>query len=204
MTTDEKLLSVASPERLVKILEEAKKELLVIEPEIKELEEMQKKLTTLKRQHFKLNSLITSLKSIIGDMTLIKNNKTNEEHFAQNDTDIDTGIYVDTSTNGDKIKHKIFLPDVAVSHVKNFLRTNKNLNYEIFKAVVFNSGTATTENIRNYLVENNIKQPKTGKGFKNTPLKEISSRANYLVRKNILISDSNGTFRSVFGWTNIE
>ncbi|OGI00686.1 MAG: hypothetical protein A2104_08705 [Candidatus Melainabacteria bacterium GWF2_32_7] len=84
------------------------------------------------------------------------------------------------------------------------MRTNNNLNYEIYKGIVFNSGQATTADIKHYLVENKVKQPKSGKGFEDVELKEISSRVNYLVRKNILTSPEPGVFRSVFGWCDIQ
>ena len=70
--------------------------------------------------------------------------------------------------------------------------------------MVFNSGIATTEQIKSYLIENNIQQPKTGKTFDDVELKEISSRTHYLVRKNVLDTTEPGIFKSVPGWCMID
>jgi len=196
--------SIVSNERIANCIEEAESELARIKPEIEYLEQCQKKLRELKDQQFKLNSLIISLKGVIKlpDVNVNKcNNKTANEVKKIND--INNSNATNNHVNNED-QRKIFMPDQAISQVKNYLRTKNNLNYEIFKAVVFNSGFATTQEIKNYLIENNIKQPKTGKGFVNVELKEISSRANYLVRKNILSSPEPGRFRSVFGWCEID
>ena len=199
MENIEKPISLASNERMLELIEEAESELSKIQPEINYLEECQKKLAELKEQQFKLNSLIISLQSLNKmsnvtkarrDLDTIKENETTENLIVENPS----------MCHINNTQRKIFLPDVAISNVKNHLRTHNNLNYEIFKSVVFNSGIATTEEIKQYLIENKIKQPKTGRTFEEVELKEISSRTNYLVRKNILISVQPGIFKSSSGW----
>ena len=64
METIDKLTSVASNERILKIIEEAELELIKIQPEIDYLEQCNKKLKELKEHQLKLNTLIISLKSI--------------------------------------------------------------------------------------------------------------------------------------------
>ncbi|MFH0702535.1 MAG: hypothetical protein V2B14_03230 [bacterium] len=201
MENQEKNMSVTSDERIQKLIEEAGNELIKIQPEIDYLEQCQKKLCLLKDQKFKLSSLIISLKSLLNlsDINKINdnnNNTVNVKNFVNNNAFL-------INNNNEELR-KVFLPDQAISQVKNYLRIKNNLNYEIFKAVVFNSGIATTEKIKQYLVENKIKQPKTGKTFENVELKEISSRTNYLVRKKILFSVEPGCFRSVFGWCDVK
>jgi len=193
-------LSLASSERILKLIQEANNELAKIQPEIDYLEGCQQKLEKLKAQKQKLSALVLSLNSILKISDV--NNKNNENINNILETKIDINVN-NQNVNYNNLR-KVFLPDQAFSQVKNYLRTKNNLNYEIFKAVVFNSGEATTEQIKQYLIENNIKQPKTGKGFEDVELKEISSRANYLVRKNILVAPESGIFRSVFGWSEIE
>ena len=200
METKENNLSVTSSERILYIIEEAENELFKIKPEIDYLEGCQKKLLELKEQQFKLNSLILSLKSINKISSVDKININVSGVKIENLENIKSSIDATKQANININMREIFLPDQAFSQVKNYLRTKNNLNYEIFKAVVFNSGLATTEQIKTYLVENNIKQPKTGKLFNDIELKEISSRTNYLVRKQILISVEPGVFKSVFGW----
>lgn len=200
----ENTLSVASNERIQKLMDEADKELVKIQPEIVYLEQCQKKLMELKEQQFKLNSLKMSLKSLLktSDINLTSLSDDSLSNVLINVNDVKDNVIQNDSIS--EKSRKIFLPDQAVSEVKNYLRTKNNLNYEIFKAVVFNSGNATTQEIKQYLVENKIRQPNTGKTFDNVELKEISSRANYLVRKNILVSSEPGSFRSVFGWRSVD
>lgn len=204
MNNIEKNTSLASNGRIQNLITEAENELNKIKPEIAYLEECQKKLIELTEQQFKLNSLITSLKSLIKTSDVNKIRHNNIEVPTQEIEENNVQIAVNISNENNESSRKIFLPDQANSQVKNYLRTKNNLNYEIFKAIIFNSGHATTQDIKKYLVENGIKQPKTGKTFENIELKEISSRINYLVRKNILVSPAPGSFRSVFGWSDID
>lgn len=200
----EKVLSVTNELRVKNLIDEATKELEAVTPEIAELEKGLQKLRELKERKHKLESLIINLKSI-----LPKADVTNKEC---NDVEFYNVKYMHKSRANDVNKisldtingRKVFVPDIALSNAKNYLRTKNNINYEIYKAVVFNTGEASTDEIKHYLVKNNIKQPKTGKGFKDVPLKEISSRTNYLVRKNLLISYNQGVFSTVFGWEEVE
>jgi len=196
-------LSITSENRVQNLIEEANKELLALLPEINSLEESISKLKELKEKRFKLESLIINLKSILPNYNVIKD--------GVNDVIISNAKanYKSRNNNVNKISldtingRKVFIPDVALSNAKNYLRQKNNVNYEIYKAIVFNTGEATTDEIKYYLIKNNIKQPKTGKGFEDVPLKEISSRTNYLVRKNLLISYSPGIFSTVFGWEEV-
>lgn len=196
-------LSITSENRVQNLIEEANKELLALLPEINSLEESISKLKELKEKRFKLESLIINLKSILPKENVIKDG-VNDVIISNAKTN-----YKSRNNNVNKISldtingRKVFIPDVALSNAKNYLRQKNNVNYEIYKAIVFNTGEATTDEIKYYLIKNNIKQPKTGKGFEDVPLKEISSRTNYLVRKNLLISYSPGVFSTVFGWEEV-
>ncbi|EKE04163.1 MAG: hypothetical protein ACD_20C00099G0008 [uncultured bacterium] len=204
MKTELKVESIASNERIQSLITEAEEELLKIQPEITYLEQCQKKLVELKEQQFKLNSLVVSLRSLVKNSDVNKNARNKNEDISNDIEDNEVKIAVNVSKDNDDNSRKIFLPDQAISQVKNYLRTNNNLNYEIYKGIIFNSGQGTTADIKKYLVDNKVKQPKSGKGFEDVELKEISSRANYLVRKNILTSPEPGAFRSVFGWCDIN
>lgn len=196
--------SVTSKDRIESLVREAIAELNEITPEIEYLESCVEKLTALRERRHKLNSLIINLRSILPKdnstkedvKTSIGDTKKHKDNLRQNNVN---KISIDT-ING----RKIFIPEVALSDAKNYLRTKNNINYEIYKAVVFNTGEATTDEIKYYLIKNNIKQPKTGKGFENVELSEISSRTNYLVRKNLLISPYPGTYSTVYGWEEAE
>lgn len=204
METLENTISIASNERILSLIQEAENELFKIQPEIVYLEQCQKKLCELKEQQFKLNSLIASLRGLVKNVDVQKNALNKIDVRNENLQESHAEIAVNINKENDETSRKVFLPDQAISYVKNHLRTNNNLNYEIYKGIVFSSGQATTQEIKQYLIENRIKQPKTGKGFEDVELKEISSRANYLVRKNILVSPEPGIFRTVFGWSEIN
>jgi hypothetical protein len=198
------LLSVTSEDRVQNLITEAYNELSTVLPEIEELEQFLQKLKELKDRKYKLESLIINLKSILPKESVTETHSIDVSEFH-----VKT-ISKSRSSNVNKISldtingRKVFVPDVALSNAKNYLRTKNNVNYEIYKAIVFNTGEATTDEIKYYLIKNNIKQPKTGKGFEEVPLKEISSRTNYLVRKGLLISYTPGVFSTVFGWEEVE
>lgn len=196
--------SITSENRLEKLVREAEKELNAIIPEIEYLEECLVKLDELKERKHKLTSLIINLKSI-----LPKRNLTSKT--MQETSDGTSKLFLNSRPmNVNKISidtlngRKVFVPEVALSDVKNLLRTRNNINYEIYKAIVFNTGEATTDEIKYYLVKNHIKRPKTGEGFENVPLSEISSRVNYLVRKKLLLATSAGTYSTIYGWEEAE
>ena len=193
--------SILDPSRLEKLLQEAEAELSKIKPEIEYLEECVKKIHALKEKEHKLNSLIISLKSIQGSFDTNINMDINNSYIQTQNTTTKQLNKIDTIYQN---KRKIFIPEVALNDVKKSLRTKNNLNYEIYKAVVFNTGTATTEQIKEYLVKNKIKQPKKLRGFENTELKEILPWANYLVRINLPISLTPGVFSTVYGWSEAE
>ncbi len=196
--------SITSKDRLENLVGEAVVELEAINPEIEYLEECVLKLAELKERKHKLTSLIINLKSILPKQNLTQRNvgvtseniKTSGSNLRQKNVN---RISVDT-ING----RKVFVPEVALSDVKNLIRTRNNINYEIYKAIVFNTGESSTEEIKYYLVKNNVKRPKTGEGFENVPLSEISSRVNYLVRKNLLVTTSAGVYSTVYGWEEAE
>ena len=94
------------------------------------------------------------------------------------------------------------MPDQAFDEAGKYLKKKGSINYELYRAVVFSGGRATTEQIRDYLVENGITRPGNGEPFDGAPLTEISSRINYLVRRGIVVPSNRGEFVSVYGWTN--
>lgn len=196
-------LSLTNIDRMQGLIDEAKKELETIEPKIARLEKSVLQLEELKDKRHKLRALILNLQSIFSeDDSLIDVNIINADNGNINNlTPFNTKgkISIDT-LNG----RKVFIPEVAISNAQNYLRTKNNINYEIYKAVVANTGSATSEEIKYFLIKNGIKQPKNGQPFDDVPLKEISSRINYLVRKGLLISYAPGAYSTAFGWEECE
>ena len=204
METLDENLSLVSNQRLDKILSEADSELKRIQPEIDYLEECVLKLNDLKLKKNKLLSLVSSIKVILNQTNVISNTERNAKLSLNNYSNKllkNESININLTNKSSQTERDLFLPDLALEQVKQFIRTKNNLNYEIFRAVVYNAGEASTEEIKNYLVQNKIRQPKTGRDFDEVALKDISSRANYLVRKNLLISTGPGIYRSTLGYS---
>lgn len=190
------ITSVVAPTRLNELIQEADAELASIQPRIEELEALADELKELKLAKQRLLTLKMSLN------TLVENSTRSEVEFT-----VDHAEGPDWTLAENKLYNfselsasKTFQPDEAFRQVDQFLKQKLSLNYEMFKAVVFNGGKASTEEIRAYLVDNKVQQPQTGEGFENVPLTEISSRANYLVRKGVLHPMDRGVFYTHLGW----
>ncbi|MGE0201288.1 MAG: hypothetical protein AB7P76_09995 [Candidatus Melainabacteria bacterium] len=189
--------SLADTDTLNALLEETERELVALQPEIEKLEEKLQKLNDLRKTKQKLITLRLSLKSIV-------------HNFNDDVTDTpetSSAVKPEKNTNAKARSWQtidrpdgVFYPDLAQRQVATVLRRPASLNAELFRAVVFAGGIATTEQIRDYLVENRITYPTTGQGFDAVPLSEISSRINYLVRKGILSANGRGSFVSQLGW----
>lgn len=190
-------VSIVDSSRLAQMVQEAEEELGKIQPRIDELESLADELRDLKLAKQKLLTLKMSLSTMIDNATkdevlveselVISRNWQTEENKLYNFSELSAS--------------KSFRPDEAFRQVDQILKQKQSLNYEMFKAVVFNGGKASTEEIRTFLVEHKVQQPQTGEGFENVPLTEISSRANYLVRKGILHPMDRGVFYTHLGWT---
>lgn len=196
-------LSLASDLRIQKLIDEADNEINKIQPEIDYLENCLTKLEELKTKKAKLLTLKGSLISVLHQKNVNNINIIN--------ADLDARIHPVKSQSIEKHNINatqqnitnltaIFNPEYALAQARQFIRPNKNLNYEIFKAIVYNGGEASTEQIKEYLVKNKIKQPKTGKPFDDVELKDISSRVNYLTRKKLIVSMAHGIFKSLLGY----
>lgn len=204
MEAIEQNYSLASDSRIKSLLDEAESELNKIQPEIDYLENCVSKLNLLKQKKNKLLSLMASLKVILNSTGITSSNVNRLNNKTQNDIkNIITSTIDDKNITQEQLNNELksFIPEVALNDVKRYLRIKNNLNYEIFKAVVYNGGEASTDEIKTYLVTNKIRQPKTGKLFDDVELKDISSRANYLVRKQLLVSIGSGIYKALLGYT---
>lgn len=210
--------SISSGNRLESILQETEEELQLIQPKIEKLEKELEKLKELKLTKQKLITLKLSIKSILENFSQGKDqfalteilNQSNLHITSKNEggkklsaseMELSTsGVSPFTSYTSETPSDRIFLPDQAFAEVNQVLKQKNSTNYEIFRAIVFSGGRATTEQIKQYLVENNIQQPTSGEGFEHVELTDISSRVNYLVRKNLVQAAGGGVFISNLGW----
>lgn len=195
--------SIADQTQLEALLKQAEAELEALQPQIDELENHLEKLKELKQQKQKLITLKLSLKSILNNFCnqpedFTATTVTNTARIATNVRDLLAG----NAATSNRYFSGTFLPDVAFEKAARILKKKNSLNTEFFRAIVFNGGQATTEDIRRYLIENRIIMPGTGQFFDNVPLTEISSRVNYLIRKGLVASSGRGAFISTLGWDN--
>ncbi|MBX2860546.1 MAG: hypothetical protein KTR14_04890 [Vampirovibrio sp.] len=210
--------SISSEKRLQDMLEEAEIELAKIQPQIEKLEKQQEKLKALKLTKQKLITLKLSVQSILQNFSIERSAQKFEEKPADKlreileASDQNTSRKTSRTSSSTNLLQKseevlstslgrMFLPDQALEEVEKVLKQKRSTNYEIFRAIVYSGGEATTDQIKGYLVENGIQQPTTGKGFEEVELTDISSRANYLVRKGVVKTTGRGRFASVVGWS---
>lgn len=93
----------------------------------------------------------------------------------------------------------VFIPDVALEQAKAFIKQPGTLNHNIFKAIVYSGGRATSEQVRNYLINNDIRLPKTNQPFDEVPLAKLSTKLTYLAKQG-MIDQHNGIYTSKLGW----
>jgi hypothetical protein len=95
---------------------------------------------------------------------------------------------------------RCFYPELALEEAQALLKTRETIYFQLFQAVVLTGGKANTRDLKAYLIEQGLSQPRGGKSFEEVPLTQISAMANYLVRKAVLRRLGNGVFESAVGW----
>jgi hypothetical protein len=190
--------SLTSPERLEALLDETELELARLQPEIDALEVQLQKLNELRQAKQKLLSFKTGLQAILNnqDLTGLMSRSQDPSHAIATPSERPFPL----SEAHDSTTGKTFLPDLAFEQVNHILSRRDSLNYELFRAIVYGGGQATTEEIRQFLIDNDVRLPSSGAGFEEVPLTDISSRVNYLVRKNVVRAVGNGVFVANLGW----
>ncbi|MEB3245162.1 MAG: hypothetical protein VKJ06_04155 [Vampirovibrionales bacterium] len=196
--------SITEPERLQAMLDEVTQELAQLDPQIEAIEAQLATLQTLRQTRQRLLGLKLSLEPLLAlhnsDAVLpqssgysIQNNYAAPEMHLQQVTR-PMPSQQSLGPNG------TFVPDEAMRQVEAVLKRKGSLNWELYRAIVLAGGKASTEQIRQYLIEHQIARPHQGEAFEDVSLSDISSRVNYLVRKGAVQSVGNGVFASTFGW----
>ncbi len=212
--------SICDSKHLESMLKQAEDELEWLEPKISKLEAQIEKLAELRHQKQKLITLKLSLKSILSTFesetdddkksriqALVHVSESVRKDVTKKRDDFTTGITKTISSQIEQtyaekkvMENRNFYPDKAFNEAGEYLKRKTSFNYEIFRAVVFSGGQASTDEIKRYLIENNIKMPGNGKSVSEVPKTDLSSRINYLVRKGLLTSTGRGQFMSLVGW----
>jgi hypothetical protein len=206
---------ISSASRLEDLLNETELELEQLEPQIDKLEKQIEKLRQLKLAKQKLITLKLSIKSILVNYSEDKVSALGLNGLESDSTLSASGYALgDAGLDSEFLNQRrlmarspqpmrlpgTFIPDMAFSQVNEVLRRKNSLNYDLFRAIVFNGGQANTDQIKQYLLDHDIRQPSSGEGFENVELTDISSRVNYLVRKGLVNPDGRGNFVSCLGW----
>jgi len=186
--------SISSLSRMEQLLSEAEKELEDLQPKIDELEKHAAKLAELKQTKQKLITLKLSLKSILSNFGTGSDKM---QAFDLLKLDVRS---LSASQKTKQTSNETFYPDQAFEAANKILKHPASINYELFRAVVFHGGRANTSEIRQYLIDNDIKAPGNGGSFEEIALTDISSRVNYLVRKGLVEAEGRGVFKSLLGW----
>lgn len=197
----EELMSISENDRIETLLDEVKGELEALNPRIEALEETLQQLRELKAKKQKLLALKMSLESVLNNFNVPDYAESNISDSSLTKTSgYTTRPSSDLKQASLDFEHKVFYPDKAFDETKHLLKKKGSLNYEMYRAIVFNGGKATTEEVRQYLIEHNLTLPNTGQTFDQVSLTQVSSRVNYLVRKGIISAMGRGYFVSNYGW----
>lgn len=213
---------ISSTDRLEELLEETEQELLALGPQIDKLEKQIEKLKELKLAKQKLITLKLSIKSILSNFSLVSKDETATNLVGLElrnllSSDVELKRFSTSQTSAERLrpakasqvsqqrvtKHLpdgVFVPERAFQEADCILRRKDSINYELYRAIVFNGGSASTEALKQYLLDHAILQPGNGQSFEHVELTDISSRVNYLVRKGIVTPDGRGNFISNLGW----
>jgi hypothetical protein len=201
-------ISLADTPRLEALLQEAQTELAHITPQLMTLEltlnQVQAQVGELKQKRQRLLGLTSSLSALLVPSPVASCvNDANSHHIPNAEKIKETQKpksvkrqlpLLPPSSDG------VFLPALAFKQGDTILKRKDSINYEIFRAIVYQGGQATTEQIRQYLVEQKVVIPKTGETFETVSLSEISARVSYLVKHGIARSVGTGSYLSCFGW----
>jgi hypothetical protein len=189
--------SIADTSRLQQMLDEVEAELEALTPKIDALEAQLSELQTLRAARQRLLTLKLSLTPLLRVEGEALTDATYSQHGISS---LSSSLSSPMSFPGLAAKPGTFLPDEALARVTEILKRPGSLNYELYRAIVLAGGRASTEQIRQYLIEHQISRPHQGEAFADVSLSDISSRVNYLVRKGAVQSVGNGVFQTVFGW----
>jgi hypothetical protein len=199
-------LSLANPLALQAILQQADAELVQLDPQVEALEAqlgtIQAQLSELKQNKRKLVTLRLSLQALLAN-DLPETPPTSE--FANSAVKqavslTDRATVTAAVVTGNHHHQQSFLPEKAFAQADTILKQKQSLNYELFRAIVFNGGIANTEQIKEYLITQGIQQPNSGGSFASVDRSEISARVGYLIRKGLVEAMGKGHFIAKLGW----
>jgi hypothetical protein len=184
--------SLADPSRLTALLAEAQQELAQLTPQIEALEAGLQQLPTLKQQQHRLLALTHSLGLLLNPQ------QATNKPFA-------------SPTKAKTPRHRVlsalpteqwgvFIPELAFEQANETLKRKNTINYEIFKAIVYQGGIATTDDIKAFLVAQQVRLPQTGETVEGLGLSAISARAAYLVKHGLVELVEAGRYLCKVGW----
>jgi hypothetical protein len=196
---------LGSEEGLRDLLKATSNELEQLQLHIASLEENLRFLNVMKAQRFRLEKLQGTLQTLLDAGTEAQEEhwqkplgKTQKRKFTDEKKQGLHGASVGFS--GGLKGNGVFLPELAFKQAEAYLPRKDSLNYALFKAIVLQGGRATTEQVHQYAIEQELCLPKTGEPIAGLSLSDMSSRINYLVRKGIVEAVGTGVFQACVGW----
>lgn len=197
-------LKLSNEEHLSDLLEETASELETIERCIEALEEQMAQLRQFKLRRQRLLQLKLTLEGLLST-------ESNGASFLPSAT-----LYGSVESTGNTappaskatapparspwVGEGNFEPELAFHQADSVLKRKDSMNYHLYKAIVLAGGKADIEQIRAYLVENEVRLPTSNQTFDQVDRAAISSRVHYLIRRGIVESVGTGVFRSCLGW----
>jgi hypothetical protein len=203
-------LSLANPLALQAILQQADAELAQLDPQVLALEtqlaSIQTQLSDLKQSKRKLVTLRLSLQALLAPDVASASPPLDPPPVLLSkplaSDPVPAVVLPQQAKQGMQASYRkqTFLPDQAFQQADTLLKQKQSLNYDLFRAIVFNGGIANTEQIRDYLITQGIQQPNSGGSFATVDRSEISARVGYLIRKGLVEAMGKGQFIAKLGW----
>ncbi|MFM7389564.1 MAG: hypothetical protein ACKO34_02940 [Vampirovibrionales bacterium] len=190
--------SLASPQALQRLHQETVTELAQLHEGITALDALVQRLTALRQRHQTLQALQHSLETLIK----AQEKKVFDDPLPMGANNIAAIVkLLDGKGGGFRKPDGLFYPDVALAQADTVLKRKQSINYEMFRAIVFAGGVASTTQVRGFLVEQNVQSPRTKQPFDELfPLSDIAARLDYLVKKGLVRPEGNGRFWATVGW----
>jgi hypothetical protein len=198
---NELVASLGDKKQLHALLEQTTQELNTLQEDITQLDQLIHRLATLRQRFQTLQGLKHSVE------TLLKAQERGlfDEPLPMGSHNIAAIVQLLEGRGGAFNKPTgMFYPEKAFEQADLVLKRRQSINYEMFRAIAFNGGVASSAQIRQFLIDQLVLAPRTKQPFdERVPLSEITARLDYLIKKGLVRPEGNGRFWSAVGWESL-
>ena len=187
--------SVLGSEQLDSLKNDTLAELKAVQAQIEGIEAQLTELEGLKIQRDKLSALLVTLTSLNNTEFALEN-----KMILPSDHQQKPALSGLEKLNIEAFRGKAFFPESAFEDMGKRLPRKGSVSYELFSAVVYQGGRASSRQIRDYLIQQGIRQPQSGETFESVSLSSLNPRLAQLVKKGCLCMEGNGVYWSSKGW----